>query len=119
MAIIDPVVTQLDVKTVVVLWEAVTNDDTGAPVGLSQYPDKTVQVIGTFGTTGICTMQGSPLAAPTSNDWGVLKDALGADVAPGDQEPALIAESTRVFRPSVAGGDATTDLDVYVTCVAR
>ena len=119
MAIIDPVVVQLNTKTVVVTWETVTNDDTGAPVGLSEYPDKTVQVIGTFGTTGIATMQGSPLAAPGANDWGALHNPQGTDIAIGDKEPLVIAESPRVFRPSVAGGDGTTDLDIIVVCVAR
>ncbi len=105
-----------DDKTVTVTWSGLLNNDTGAPVYLARYPDKTMQNTGTFGSGGKVTMQGSNLATPS---WGALNDAQGVVIAPTTNECILIAGSSLQIRPSVSDGDGDTDLVCTLICVAR
>lgn len=93
---------------VLILWETVTQADTGAPVKAAQYSDKTVQVVGTFGGT-TCTMQGSN----DGSTWFSLTDLTGTAIAFTAAGAKLIAENPLYIRPSCSGG-AGADLDIYV-----
>ena len=123
MTVIAPVVTQLNVKAVEVRWPNMENGDTGGPVALPQYPDKTVQVVGTFSTGGSVEMEGSPEAAPGAGDWGGLHNPQGTLISFGvgalENDPMVLAENTRVMRPVVSAGDSSTDVTVVVIAVAR
>ncbi len=114
MTVVDVTVKIREDKTVKIFWEGMTNGDTGAPVNLPRYPDKTVQVVGTFGTGGDVDLDGSP----DNTTWGALSDLQGDVISIGDNIPVLIAENTEWIRPEVAG-DATTDLDVTIIAVVR
>ena len=59
-----------------IAWLGLTTDDTGEPLEAAKHSDKTVQVVGNFGSTGVITMQGSNVAAPSTNDddWVTLTD---------------------------------------------
>lgn len=99
-----------------VAWTGLLNGDTGAPVEIAKYPDKTIQVVGDFGTGGTITMEGSNDGGTT---WGVLHDPQGADFAIQNNEPQVIAESPLQLRPDVSAGNGSTDLDVYVVAIAK
>ncbi len=102
-------------KTVRIFWENLVNGDTGAPVLVARYPDKTVQVIGTFGSGGDVDIDGSP----DNTTWGQLTDPQGTVISIQDNLPLVIAESPLWIRPEVTAGDGTTDLDVTIIAVAR
>jgi len=119
MAVVDPVVTQLDVKSIEVRWAAMVDNDTGGPVALPQHADKTVQVIGVFGVGGDVDLEGSTETAPASDEWGQLHDPQGTIISIGDRLPLVISENTRTIRPVIAGGDGTTLLDVVIIATAR
>ncbi len=105
-----------DDKTVTVTWSGLEDNDTGVPVYLARYPDKTMQITGDFSGSAAVTMQGSNLATPS---WGALNDAQGVVIAPTTNECILIAGSPLQIRPSVTTGDAGTDLVCTLICVAR
>jgi hypothetical protein len=123
MAVVKPTVIQLDVKAVEVRWASMANGDTGEPVGLPQYPDKTAQVEGTFSTGGTVIMEGGASVVPAAGDWGGIHDPQGTLVSFGvgatENDPLVLAENPRVIRPNVTAGDASTDVDVVVIAVAR
>lgn len=91
-----------------ILWEGVTEADTGAAVKAAQYSDKTVQVVGTFGGTTL-TMQGSN----DGSTWFSLTDPTASAITFTSTGAKLIAENPLYIRCSASGGSGA-DLDVYV-----
>lgn len=98
-----------------VTWSGLLNGDVGDDVDLSRFPDKTVQVAGTFGAGGTLVIEGGNDGTnrTTLNDSrGETTGALsftGADVR-------TVLENTSNIRPSVTAGDGTTSLAVTITC---
>ena len=81
---------------------------------LGQTPDKTVQVIGTFGASASIAIEGS-------NDGGVtwfpchdIGNSVIALIAAGG---ALIVENPKLIRPNLSNGDGSTDIDGYIVAV--
>ncbi len=97
-------------------WTGLLNTDTGVGIGMAKFPDKTVQVVGPFGTGGTVTIEGSNDGGTT---WGVLHDPQGVDIAIQDSLPIVIAESPLLMRPDVSAGDGSTNCKVYIVGVAR
>ena len=96
----------------VYLWENLTNGDTGAPLHLGGWADRSVQVVGTFGSGGTCVIQGSlMLASPT---FATLDEPDSTALSWTSADIAQILEMTVWVRPNVTAGDGTTDLDVYI-----
>lgn len=87
-------------------WEGLVSTDTGTPAKISDYPDRTVQAVGTFGG-GSITIKGSN----DGTTWSTLHDNLGVTLVLTDSAPRLIAENTDYIRPEAA---ATTDVDVII-----
>lgn len=91
------------------LWETLTETNTtGRAVGLSALPDRSVQVVGTFGGTSI-SLYGSNDGAT----WVILNDPLGDPLTFTSAGLRQVAELTRYVRPLVTGGTGV-DLDVYM-----
>lgn len=96
-------------------WLAVPNGNTGNPIGssvmedMADLADRSVQVSGTFGAGGSCTIEGS-------NDGGVkfftLNDAFGNALTFTTSSIKQITESVEQIRPNVTAGDGTTAIDV-------
>lgn len=91
------------------------NGDTGVAVKTANFPDKCVQVDGTFGVGGSVTLRGSNKESPsdaTAGDWFTLTDpqanALTKTAAAGEQ----ILENPLWISPIVTAGDGTTSLNV-------
>ena len=97
-----------------VKWEGLTKttDDTGEPYICPHYADKSVQLIGTLGVAGECTIQGSNMKdTPT---YATLNDPSSAALVMTALAIEAILENTYLVRPAITAGDASTDLDVYM-----
>jgi hypothetical protein len=97
----------------VITWGPCANGDVGLPVDLTQYADRSVQVEGTLGAGGQCTMEGS-------NDgvnYRVLHDPFSVALTVNATGISHITEMTRLMRPRITGGDGTTAM--MVTLFAR
>jgi hypothetical protein len=95
-------------------WEGMVNGDTGTPLNVPIYSDKTVHVFGTFGAAGEVLIQGTleTIAAPTS--WVTLDDIFGTTLSILIAKAKTIEQNVYYIRPNVTAGDGTTDLDVYI-----
>lgn len=96
------------------IWTPLAGTDDGTLESPVRYPDKTVQVTGTFDSATV-TMQGSNDGA----SFFTLKDAQGNDVAlsSGGATAASLIENPQYIRPLVSGGGGSTALTV--TLVGR
>lgn len=102
-------------KAVVITWTGILENDTGLPVRIPRYPDKTVQVFGTFGAGGTITMEGSA----DNTNWGTLHDPQGANIGVQDLDPVLIEDNTNFIRPRNSAGDGNTTLTVVIIAHAK
>lgn len=113
MAVRDATVTRTENGYTLVVWTGLKNGDTGRPVNVAQFADKTVQAVGNFAGSGKCAIEGS-------NDltaFGVLRDAGGTDLGLLGTQPNIVAENTVQIRPHITVGNGTTDIDLYMVCV--
>lgn len=98
-------------RAFVSVWEGLTlADGTGVSVGFSQYADKSVQVVGTFGAGGTLVIEGSN----DGTNWSVLTDPQGNPLILTATKIELVAEATAYVRPRVTGGDGATNVSVYL-----
>lgn len=91
-------------------WTPLANGDDGQAWDTQDFPDVSVQVLGTFGTGGNLRLEGSNEAVPTN--WATLNDPQGSalDVTAAKIEQVL--ENVRWIRPRVTAGDGTTSITV-------
>lgn len=98
---------------VVVTWEALSAGDTGDPVLVANFPDKTVQASGNATTVAL---EGTnfPLA---NAQWFPLTDPGGTTIAlaGATDDMALVTENPLYVRPVATGG---TDTDVILVGVS-
>jgi len=118
MAVATPTIVALDGGTKLVTWANMANGDTGAPVYLPEFGDRSVQLDGTLGVGGQCAMQGSnqaPTTTPTV--FGAVTDpGLTAIVLNAIGAIETILDPTVWVRPNINGGDGTTLLTVRMYC---
>lgn len=94
-------------------WGPMANGDVGAPaVGAPGFPDRAMQVFGTFGVGGSVAAEGSNEATPAN--WAPLTDPQGNTIAVTSAGVKTVTEATSSFRPHVTGGDGTTSVTVIV-----
>lgn len=106
MATVNPTSNNSANNAIIHRWSITTGGDTGAPVTMHEFPDKTVQVTGTFGSV---TLRGSNKAAPsdaTAADWFNLHDPQGNVLTFTAAGGALIAENPLWISPITTGGSA-------------
>jgi hypothetical protein len=110
MAAITPVPTNLanEPGCKQVLWETLTESDTATAIEMGAFPDRSVQVVGTFGGATV-VLQGSN----DGTNWVTLNDYQGNAISLTATGLKPIAEVTRYIRPSASGGTGQ-DVDVYV-----
>lgn len=104
----------------VYFWNSLANGDDGTPVEASgTFPDKSIQVLGTFGAGGTIILEGSNL--PNNSAWATLNDPQGNALSFTAANLEQVLEQTRWVRPRVTAGDGTTSLQAYlfVTTVGR
>lgn len=109
--------------TRLVRW-TLANGDVGAPVELSNYPDKSVDIGGTFGAGGSVTARGSNnLTTPDPTDvaatgvWAPLTDPQANAITKTSKAIEQVLENTRWYSPYCSTGDGTTS--ITVTILAR
>jgi len=95
-----------------VLWAGLNEtDDEGNPARTAQYPDRTVQVTGTFGG-GSVTIQGPD----DGSLWFALPDHAGAPLTFSDAGMKLVAECPLYMRPVAASGTGMAIDVIIVGC---
>lgn len=105
----------LDINITKYQWLAVPNGNSGNPIGssvmenMANYADRSVQIGGTFGSSGTVVLEGS-------NDGGsnylTLNDAFGNALTFTSPGLKQITEVVERVRPRVTNGDGTTAIDV-------
>ena len=93
---------------VVVTWPNMQNGDDGQPIELANFADRSVQVVGTFGTGGKVRIEGSLDGA----NYSPLTDPQGNDLDITTAKIEAISEVVRWIRPRVITGDGTTSLTI-------
>lgn len=99
MATITPVKESVEGGSFVATWTGVAPGDTCEPVQFGGAPDRSVQVVGTFG--------GATINIHGSNDgtnYTSLTDPQGNDIAITAAKIEAISELTRYFKPVISGG---------------
>jgi hypothetical protein len=94
-----------------VKWEGfAASADVGTAVELSSYPDRSVQVLGDFGTGGEITIQGSNDGGTT---WATLTDPQGNALVFTSARIEAVTELVQQVRPNATAGSGA-DIDVYM-----
>lgn len=99
-----------------VTWTGLLNGDTGAPVEMGDWADRTAQVYGTFGTGGSVNMEGSNDKASETPTYAILSDPQGNAFTKTAAAIEALEESPLIIRPNVTAGDGTTTLTVKMVC---
>lgn len=97
-----------DDSVVLVTWTGLLNGDDGAPVQLIKYADRSVQIVGVFGTGGTVAIEGSN----NGTDYATLNSVTGTALTVTTAGVRQILENTVLLRPRVTAGDGTTTLTV-------
>jgi hypothetical protein len=120
MAVVVPTIITLDGGTKLVTWLNMLNGDTGAPVYLPEFGDRSVQLFGTLGVGGNARLEGSnqlPTVVPGAAEYWTLTDpgltAINL-IAIGAGETVL--DPAVQMRPNITAGDGTTSLTVRMFC---
>lgn len=102
-----------------------TSDRAGDWLAAAEYPDKTVEIFGVFGSGAAVQIEG-----PGSDPTALETDALGpiklndsrgegnAAVA-GDKNCFVLNENPPAVRPYLTSGDGNTLVTVRMTCTSR
>jgi hypothetical protein len=102
-----------------VQWSNLRNGDDGQWYVLTgaKYPDKSVQVYGTFGTGGTLVIEGSN-QVDTFDNYSTLTDSFGNSLTFAAAGLRQINQNTFAIRPRVTGGNDNTSLTVVI-CMRR
>jgi hypothetical protein len=100
-----------DQSVVTVTFTAVGDADSGAPIQLSEYADRSVQATGTWDSATL-VWQGSN----DGTTWFTLNDPDGNAISKTANFLESVMELTKYARPTTSGGQGSTDIDVVVTC---
>lgn len=97
--------------TKMVFWEGLVTGDTADPVEMPDWPDMTVQIVGTFAG-------GTSVSLTGSNDgtnYVALTDPQGNAITKTAAALEAVTEAPRYIKPTIASGVAD-DIDVYLIC---
>lgn len=96
------------------VWELNQGDTGQAIVEAAHYPDKTVQVYGTFGSGGSVRIEGSndDVGNPVDFEYDACHDTTETTLDITARGHSVILENNHVIRPRVTAGDANTALIV-------
>jgi len=104
-------------NTVGFSW-VLANGDTGQPIAIPDFSDKTMQIFGTFGSGGSVTMEGSNdprvISAPGSAVWFTLVDPQANAITKTSAGGEVILENPIWIRPNCTAGDGTTALTINI-----
>lgn len=92
-------------------WVGVGDADTCSPVAFPDYPDRSIQVSGTFGSATI-TWKGSN----NGTDYSALKNTDGDDISITGTDLVQVSDLAGYSKPLTSGG---TGSKVTITMIAR
>lgn len=97
-------------------YDGLDNGDDGTHLTLKASATIDFQVVGTFGSGGSVSIEGSNVPAPgaTDGNYFVCTDVHGNAATYTSAAGDAITETPKHVRPHVTAGDGTTDLDVYI-----
>lgn len=101
-----------DKASALVVWTGLDADDSGEPVQLPDFPDKTVTIEGTFSVGGSCTLQGSN----DGTNYYSLTDPQGNAITKTAAGIELVTENPKYIRPLVTAGDGSTAIEARLYC---
>lgn len=113
MATVQGAMTPDEGRTATCIWTPVTENDTGAPAFMPHYPDKSVQVAGTFGG-GTFIIEGSN----DGTNYAALHDPQGTAISFTAAGIKMIAENSRFVRPRATAGTSSS-VTVSITGVSN
>lgn len=120
------VVTWVNKNTVKCTWAGLDGDDSGQAIDLSGFPDREVQVYGTF-DSATTTLYGSSdervktdraagtLFGSKTASWNIVKDNLDNNIAKAAAGQDIIIDNNQFFAPVNTGGGGSTSLTVVIT----
>lgn len=97
------------------IWTAIPNGNTGAPILMSTFSDRSVQVSGTFGAGGTVLLEGSN----DGTTYATLTDPAGAAISFTAAGLKQVLHITKYMRPRVSAGDGTTAITVHLLIVGK
>lgn len=95
---------------VIATWPAMQNGDDGQPIELANFADRSVQVIGVFGSGGNARIEGSL----DGINYAPLTDPQGNSLDINTAKIEAISELARWIRPRVTAGDGSTSITVIM-----
>lgn len=98
-----------DITTV--RWIGLANGDVGSALDFSEYFDRSIQVVGTFGAAGSMVFEGSNDGGTV---WATMTDYTGNPLTFSSAGIKQISELPERVRPRVTTGDGTTNLSVHI-----
>lgn len=108
MATVEPVIEQFGSNAVRVTWASMHNGDVGAPVPYGVYPDRSIQVTGTFGAGGSVSVLGSN----DGTNFVQVSNQRGTAFAMTSAGLEQVEDVSYQIKPQVTAGDGTTSLTV-------
>jgi hypothetical protein len=97
-------------------WTGVTEDDECLPAQVPHKADKTVQVVGDFGTGGAIDIEGAALPQGLETDFALLDDTNGNAMTILTKKPLVVAPNVSRLRPRPsAGTDVLVDIVLVIT----
>lgn len=96
-----------DGSSIVCTWTGLANGDDGTPINWLRHADRSIQFLGTFGTSGSIRLEWSNDGGTT---WVTSTDPQGNDIIKTAAGGEAITEFALLVRPRVTAGDGTTSL---------
>jgi len=109
VAVVNPAI-EYTKGRVLVTWTPLLVNDTGGPVDIADFPDRTFQLVGTFGVGGSVTLEGSNAGVT----YAALTDPQGNAITKTAASIETVTEAPRYIRPNATAGDGTTSLTVTI-----
>lgn len=101
----------------VVKW-VLGNGDTGRPIPMWHYSDRTIQVYGVFGVGGSVQPEGSNEIETSALNWFQLRSPGELPITLTSAGGKQILEYTYLFRPHCTAGDGSTSITVLLCTAA-
>lgn len=92
-------------------WTALASASSGDKIQGPGWTDRSIQFTGTFGGA-TCILQGSG----DGLNWFTLHDAFGNALSFTSAAYASVTEIANFMRPTITGGDGTTNITAILTC---
>ena len=94
-----------DGSSILVQWTPVTENNTCNPVSFPQHSDKSIQVLGTFGSASVA-VQGSNDLPGTPTNFAALNDPSSTVIAITSAGVKAVLENTVHVKPVPSGGSS-------------